>query len=968
MRRNALALLGLWLTPGLLLAYPVGEMVPFDLGGANVAGVTSDGLKVAAYYYPWSGVVYWTEAEGLVTVDTDAEAGDISDDGRIFGSRLDTNLGHELPCWWDTNNTYHELPHLSYGQNSDNFFSNVWCCNSTGTVLGGLQWISTSHTTPVMWYQDGSGNWQVLDLFPEDSSRDGRINAVSEDGTQLAGWLASMDGAWVPTLWTVDENLNVSHTTVASPPDWVNGEVWAFSQNGQHMTGYMNGFGALWSADATAYEVVQPENPSFWMSITCTDVSNDGLVVGVTRDFGNGGQWGHVYKPGMGYMQADDWLNMFGVVHPEDYQYSDMIFWVSDDESMVMGSYITTGWQARTFVLALPELGHVEGTVTLNGNLGAVEDVLIQAASTGTHPDASGFYSLDIGAGTYDISASLPGYLSQTLSGVVVAEGATIQGQDFVLEQIPNAGFIEGTLTQIYNWDPFTQATITATDGNSQYVTHGTAAGSYQLILPAGTYEVQASQSNCYDVIVQNVLVVAEEVTPLDIEFLSVNAPSYIHLDLVVDSPETFDWSTVKIKVGNNSSVSQYDVWESSYSGEVWTAGTYTVSVWSLGHEIWTQDDVEFLQNQTTSLTIELQKNRYPVRQLSVASDGTASWDHPLPVNAYVQDHEQFQTGMDVTANIRYWYTPLWPNSNAFTTEDQAFEGTKSLRIDTVDGTPGDIYCDFGWPYPTVGSYVFEAALYVPSGHCAHHGIIREGVWGAMFAIEIFYRANGTVNIMIGGNELTLAYPQDQWFSFRLVADLDNDLVQYWQDGSLQASGAYSLDAYTGEQAVISLGSYDLSAESRPGFAEDGLFYMDNYLNYQNGGSPAATYSVSLDQALQTSGQSQTGHLFQNLNPGQAYSAGVVADYAWGASEEMLAGFTFIPPFGAPVNLSISVFGGNTVLSWDPVTDATGYRVWSSSNPYGGFSEDQSGSFDGESWSTPLAGGKRFFVVTAIGN
>ncbi|MCA9784283.1 MAG: carboxypeptidase regulatory-like domain-containing protein, partial [Candidatus Cloacimonetes bacterium] len=646
MKRNALVLLGLLLAPGCLLAYPVGEMVPFDLGGASVAGVTSDGLKVAAYNYPWAGVLYWTEIEGVVNVDTNAEAGAISDDGRIFGSKIDANLGHELPCYWDADNTYHELPHLSYGQNSDMFFSNVWSCNSAGTFLGGLQWVSASHTTPVMWYQDGSGDWQILDLFPEDDTRDGRINAVSEDGTQFAGWLANVDGGWIPTLWTVDENLNITRETVASPPDWVNGEIWAFSQNGLYMAGYMNSFGSLWFDDGASFDVVQPENPSFWMSIVSTDVSNGGMVVGTTRDFWNGGQWAHVYKPGMGYMQADDYLNMFGVVHPVDYQFADMISWISDDESMVMGSYLDTNWLPKLFILELPELSHIEGTVTLNGSIGSVEDVHIFTANTGTYPDANGFYSLPIGAGTYDISASLPGYLGQTLTGIVVPEGATVPGNDFTLEQIPDAGFIEGNLTQIYNWDPFTLATITADDGSAQYVTNGTGADNYQLILPAGTYDILATQSNCYDVMIQDVVVVAEATTQLDIEFMSVSTPAYIHLDFVVDQPETFDWSSIKIKVGDNSSVSQIDVWESSYTGEIWTAGTYTVSVWALGHEIWIQDNVEFLQNQTTSLTIELVPNTYPVRQLAVADDGAASWKHPLPVDAYSQDHEQFQTGM----------------------------------------------------------------------------------------------------------------------------------------------------------------------------------------------------------------------------------------------------------------------------------------------------------------------------------
>jgi hypothetical protein len=964
--KNAMLLLVLMIAPNTLLAYPVGEMVPFDLNGANLAGVTSDGLKVAAYHHPWGGVLYWTEADGVVTVDSDAEAGAISDDGRIFGSKIDATLGHELPCYWDADNTYHELPHLPYGQNSDMFFSNVWSCNSAGTFLGGMQWISAAHTTPVMWYQDEFGDWQILDLFPEDNTRDGRINAVSEDGTQFAGWLAGINGGWIPTLWTVDENLNITREEVAAPPDWVHGEISAFSENGLYMAGYMNGFGSLWHDGGSSFDVIQPELPSFWMSITCNDVSNNGMTVGRTIDFANWAQWAHVYKPGMGYLRADDYYNMFGVVYPADFQYVDMVFWISDDERMMMGLYSDLNWFTKMFILELPELSYIEGSVSLNGDIGSVEDVLIATANTGTYPDASGFYSLAIGAGTYDITASLAGYISETLTGIVVPEGTTVTGNDFVLNQIPNAGFIEGQLTQIYNWDPFTLAAITANDGNTQYATNGTVDGSYQLILPAGTYDILATQSNCYDIVIEDVVVAPEEVTQLDIEFMSISTPSYINLDFIVDNPETFDWSTVRIKVGDNSWITQINIWESSYIGEIWTPGTYTVSVWASGHKIWTQDDVEFQQNQTTSLTIELLPNTYPIRELAVSDGGAASWEHPLPVDAYSQDHELFQAGMDITANISYWYTPLWPSSNATTTDEQAYEGAKSLKIDTVDGVPGDIYYDAGWPYPTTGTHIFEAMLYVPFGSCAHHGILREGVWGAQFAIEIFYRAAGTVDILLGGNELNLSYPQNQWFSFKLVADLDNDLIEYYQNGALLASGLYSLDAHTGEPAVVSMGTFDISAEARPGFAEAGLVYMDNYASYQTGATNEATYTVSLDEAIQVTGLSVGTHQFQNLNAGQLYNAAVIADYAWGPAEAVATEFTYTPPFGAPVNLRLVISGGSTVLSWDPVTDATSYKVYSSSHPYEGFAEDLTGSFDGESWSTPASLGRKFYMVTAV--
>jgi len=905
MKTNAFLVVVLLLMATFLFSYPVGEMVSFDLGQANVAGVTSDGMKIAGYYYPWAGVVSWTEEGGIVTVDTEAEAGAISDDGRIFGSKINPTLGHELPCYWDADNTYHELPHLDYGMNSDMFFSNVWSCNTSGTRLGGMQWTSTGGTTPVIWYLDDEENWQILDLMPDDPNS-GRVNGVSEDGSRFAGWLAAEDGSWIPHVWTVDEEMNVTYEAAPAPAGWVSGEVSSFSQNGEYMTGYMNSMGVLWHDDGT-YEMYQPENPSGWMNMSSVTVSNDGLCVGRTIDHQNWDQWAHVYKPGMGYMRADDYLNMFGTTYPDDYQFLDMIYWVSADESLMMGWYYDTNWGIKMFVLALPELSYIEGNVVLDGTIGSVEDVLISVGSTGTVPDETGYYSLTVGGGTYDITASIPGYITETINDVIVPEGTTVTGYDFTLSQIPNAGFIEGNLTQIYNWDSLTQATITADDGTVAYSTNGTEAGAYQIILPAGTYDITAMQNNCFEIVIEDVVVVANEVTQLDIEFISLSTPAFMQLDFVVDNPDTFDWSLVKIKVGDNNWNSTFSVWESSYSGEIWTPGTYTVSLWAPGYEIWTQDDVEFIMNETTSLSIPLVMNSYPVQDLTIEnSAGTATWSDPIPVSAYYQDHELFQTDLDVNSNISFWSTPLWPNSNAYTTEEIVYEGSKSLKIDTIDGVPGDIYRDSSWPILETSTHIQEAMLYIPSGNCGHQGIIRNGVWEASFAIEIFYRADGTLDILIGGEEINLTYPQDQWFSFKLVSDLDNDVIEYYQDGELLANGLYSLDAHTGAASALTLGAYDISAESRPDFTETGLLYMDNFVNYTQTDVSEATYSVSLDGVEVATALDVNEYLFEGLTAEQLYTAGVTANYSWASSYEVTEDFTFSPiTFDAPTNLAV---------------------------------------------------------------
>ena len=66
------------------------------------------------------------------------------------------------------------------------------------------------------------------------------------------------------------------------------------------------------------------------------------------------------------------------------------------------------------------------------------------------------------------------------------------------------------------------------------------------------------------------------------------------------------------------------------------------------------------------------------------------------------------------------------------------------------------------------------------------------------------------------------------------------------------------------------------------------------------------------------------------------------------------------------LNLVASVNGGSLVLSWNPVPDATAYRVYSAGAPSAEYVEDQTGVFNGTSWTAPLTADKKFFRVTAL--
>ena len=66
-----------------------------------------------------------------------------------------------------------------------------------------------------------------------------------------------------------------------------------------------------------------------------------------------------------------------------------------------------------------------------------------------------------------------------------------------------------------------------------------------------------------------------------------------------------------------------------------------------------------------------------------------------------------------------------------------------------------------------------------------------------------------------------------------------------------------------------------------------------------------------------------------------------------------------------PQNVTVEIIGTDVHLSWDAVTGANSYKVYSSDDPYSGFVEDTSGSFAGESWSAPIGDIKKFYYVIA---
>ena len=82
-----------------------------------------------------------------------------------------------------------------------------------------------------------------------------------------------------------------------------------------------------------------------------------------------------------------------------------------------------------------------------------------------------------------------------------------------------------------------------------------------------------------------------------------------------------------------------------------------------------------------------------------------------------------------------------------------------------------------------------------------------------------------------------------------------------------------------------------------------------------------------------------------------------------GSNYSVTVGVTAPPD--APVNVTISIAAGNVNISWDAVTEATSYKVYSDTNPYGTFSTVEWTGTD-TSWSEAVSENRKFYYVKAM--
>jgi hypothetical protein len=217
---------------------------------------------------------------------------------------------------------------------------------------------------------------------------------------------------------------------------------------------------------------------------------------------------------------------------------------------------------------ALPT-GFIFGNVTLNGGTGDVTDVQVVAGYHTVHPDSQGNYTMEIEIGTYDVTAGLADYLPQTDSGIVVQEGMTTIGVDFILDPVPTTGFITGNVMLSGGTGDVTQVAVTA--GN--VTVNPDENGDYVMEIVAGTYEVTASLAGYWTVAVTGVVVEVEQTTP-DVNFILLPIPDVGYIQGSVTLIGEGDVTLATVTAGTQSTHPS----SNGYYFLSVPAGTYTVT------------------------------------------------------------------------------------------------------------------------------------------------------------------------------------------------------------------------------------------------------------------------------------------------------------------------------------------------------------------------------------------------------
>ncbi|MCD4819653.1 MAG: choice-of-anchor J domain-containing protein [Candidatus Cloacimonetes bacterium] len=246
-------------------------------------------------------------------------------------------------------------------------------------------------------------------------------------------------------------------------------------------------------------------------------------------------------------------------------------------------------------------------------------------------------------------------------------------------------------------------------------------------------------------------------------------------------------------------------------------------------------------------------------------------------------------------------------------------------------------------------------------------------------SLDSGYNINGTIPVGTPDVDVTVG--------FNSTGLSDGDYYAYIRLLSNDTSNPYD-----NIPVVLSVGTYDMTitpssldfGEIVVGANDVKQFTIENTGTLELDGeiTTPTGYTVEEDFPTRTGSSKRIlrNSIFYHLFPGESFDYNVtfspteIQNYDGniqivisGDDDQLLpvygSGISPTPP-DAPANLTIEISGDDVTLTWDSVTGADSYKVYSSDDPAGGWILEQ-GNISGLSWNKTIPATNKFYYVTA---
>ena len=354
MKKIYFKLIGLTMGVFMLTSNKTNAQVYVIGNGEYATSVSNDGNVVVLFGL--DNNYYWTKYKGvqqlgeIVPGSYNGGVSTVTADGKIISTNVvDPKTGiNQIATYNLEKDEWNYLGGL--GKIVDSETSSVWGMTGNGSSIVGIASTSDGYGHAVKWTKETG----LVDLGSTTPKSASRANAISEDGTMIAGWQDDKNGARYGAYW----KNGVQHLIKDNSGNPVY-EISSVSGDGKWLLGSQFEYAMKWSEE-TGVQLIRDSNADPFYVGAATATNYDGsVIVGYYREFPGPAMMGDgfIWTKETGKISLDEYVKNLGYDNL-GITFS-LPYAISKDGTKIVGVGRTTE-EAVSFMISLPKLGTSE--------------------------------------------------------------------------------------------------------------------------------------------------------------------------------------------------------------------------------------------------------------------------------------------------------------------------------------------------------------------------------------------------------------------------------------------------------------------------------------------------------------------------------------------------------------------------------------------------------------------------------